>query len=226
MTAPGNDPPSTAPDIPSPSRTRQRIPSLFAPSEHQQTRLLALLNNPAAVDQVLAAALAHGLPIGSPKPSAHARQLAPQARSLQRALRTLDDQIRAHTPAWQALREHAASTADSAPLARLLDALDSPALAALIEHAGHLTNTSPGQRGRPADTGREARMQLMRTLATIAEDSGLHVGRLAANFYELVEIVFDLTYITGVTPDTAVRDLLDERATLARRGRRQIRNLL
>lgn len=68
-------------------------------------------------------------------------------------------------------------------------------------------------------------MKLVRDIARIAETRGLHVARLAPGFTELLEIVFDLTYITGISVDTAIRDLLDEQSAQARQGVRRIRNL-
>ncbi|MDO5058094.1 MAG: hypothetical protein Q4E06_12335, partial [Lautropia sp.] len=157
--------------------------------------------------------------------SLHTRQLARDARSLVRTLTTLQALIEADSPAWQALRQEAADHAPDGPVAALITALGTSALPALIERTEQLSACTPTQRGRPADTEREQRMQLVRDIARIAEAHGLHVARLAPGFTELLEIVFDLAYITGISVDTAIRDLLDERSAQARQGARRIRNL-
>ncbi len=223
-------PPPPAPAGPasssiSPARTNHRTPSLFAPSEQQLTRLMALLGEDHAVNELLTTALAYGLPIGQPKPSIQTRQIARDTRALARALTALHALIEADSPAWQALQQDAAEKAPDSPVAALVVALNTSALPDLIERANQLSAVTPVQRGRPADAEREQRMQLVREIARIAEACGLHIARLAPGFTELLEIVFDLTYITGISVDTAIRDLLDERSAQARQGIRRIRNL-
>lgn len=186
---------------------------------------MALLGEDGAVNQLLATALAYGLPIGPPKPGIQTRQLAKDARSLARTLSALSALIEADSPAWQALQQEAGDNSPNSPARALVAALSTSALPDLIERTEQLAAATPTQRGRPADTEREQRMQLVRDIARIAEARGLHVARLAPGFTELLEIVFDLTYITGISVDTAIRDLLDERSAQARQGVRRIRNL-
>lgn len=216
---------ATTPDstLPSPSQQQQRVPSLFSPSQQQLSRLRKLLRlDEAALGQVLAAAMAFGLPIGPPRP-APGRQLAQQARSLHRLAESLADLVQEDAPAWQALLEQCASQPPSAPLSALVRTMSPGALAELSASASALASAQPRGRGRPADPAeRERMLVLMRELARIAEGAGMTVGRLAPAFSELVAIVFDLAYVTRTSPDSAIRYLLDERSAAARQGGRRI----
>lgn len=150
MTATSPPPAPAGPASPvSPARTNQRTPSLFAPSEQQQARLMALLGEDEAVSQLLAAALAYGLPIGPPKPGIQTRQLAKDARSLARALSALSALIEADSPAWQALQQEAADHPLNSPARALVAALSTSALPDLIERTEQLTATTPPSEAAP-----------------------------------------------------------------------------
>lgn len=217
----------TAEEFPSttttaPSRKNLRAPSVFAPSSRQQDRLLAILGDEQLVGKVLVAAMSFGTPIGAPR-QAPDHNLIANIRALRRILSRLDELTRNPEPAWRALVDQVTASTPQSPAASFVQALEAGALPSLIAATDKLTETARRQRGRPADpVEREQLMIMMRELASIAQTAGLRITRLSPRFLEIVEIVFDLTYVVNTSPASAVQYLVSERAAAARQGRRRI----